>query len=852
MYGMLWHKCQTSIFFGCIAKVHHSPSESEKRVRPAVALLCLFAIGIVIDRLFSLDWLAVFGAAFLGLLVWASLYRIQKNAISVCVLAVAVIATGSFWHHGRWNWFAPREIAAFCEAKAVPVCVRGRILGEPKHAEKVDDSLFDSMPKNARTKFRFAPMHIRNGTRWEQVAGSSTLIVYADIDHIQFGDEVEVIGKLRAIGQPTSPGQFDFQNFSRSKGQLTAIHVMYPDAVTITKRAARFSNAALLSTTRQYLDCLIQTHVGSGQAGFASAVLLGNREQLSANQREKFLVTGTAHLLAISGLHVGILAGLFLVLYRFGLLPRRWALLSTIMFVLFYVWLVEFRPPVLRAAVLLILFCVGRLVGRSGSEFNLIALAGVVVLIINPMDLFQLGPQLSFLAFATLVVFKDWIFPPQSQDPIDRLIWKSRSKAKRMLDYFGKVIGQMVLVSTLIWLIGLPLVAANFHLVTPAAILVNPLVVFPLAFALFAGLGVCVFGGTFPFIADFFGWICGVCLRLVSTTIQDASEISGAYWWTSGPTTISLLAFYSLLCAVVLFLPKRKERTIIVAWLILIVCSWMFPFQLDKFLDRHFQREARCTYLDVGHGSSVLIETSGGQTMLYDAGSLTSERFAANTVSNLLWSNQIEHIDAIVISHADLDHFNAIPTLVKRFSVGVVYVGLPMTESSSESVGELFAILSNHGIPIRTLTRDDRVVMDGESNMKVLLPPEFGTGGGDNSNSVVLQLELSGYRTLLPGDLEKSGMLILLKQKRLDCDIVMMPHHGSKNSQPVDFLKWSTPESAIVCASASKVDANVIEQIEASDCNALTTAELGTVQVHFADDRIRFAHWKNGNWQEIK
>ncbi len=358
---------------------------------------------------------------------------------------------------------------------------------------KSEEEPFDPLPATEKTTFRVAPLEIRNGRKWERVNGVSRLVIHENVQHVTAGDEVLVIGRLVPIGAPTVPGQFHFQDYFRAAQTLSAIHVFHAESVTVQQRASIPSFSGIRSYLRKQLDQLLWRYVHSDYAGFASAILLGNRQQLTAEMRDDFVITGTSHLLAISGLHVGILAGIFLIAYRLGVLPRRWALLLTIGFVVFYAWLVEFRPPVTRAAILLSLFCFGRLIGRAGLEFNLLAVAGILVLVVNPSDLFALGPQLSFLAVASLILYKDWIFPLPSDDPVDRLIRNSRPLLQRWLNQIGRRCKQAVLVSGLIWLVGLPLVAANFHVVTPIALLVNPLVLLPTGIALFAGLGVCLF-----------------------------------------------------------------------------------------------------------------------------------------------------------------------------------------------------------------------------------------------------------------------------------------------------------------------------------------------------------------------
>lgn len=715
------------------------------------------------------------------------------------------------------------------------------------------DERFDPMPKEDRTIFSIEPTGVRNGLNWESVRGRASLVVHAAIDHVACGDEVLIFGRLVPLRPPTSPGQFNFQDFYRAQEQLARVHALFSESVVVEKRAPTRSHIALRSMLRSRLDALLWKYVDAENAGFASAILLGNREQMTPRQRDAFRATGTAHLLAISGLHVGIMASVFLLMYQFGILSRRWALCSTILFVVFYAWLVEFRPPVTRAAILLSLYCYGRLIGRTGLEFSLLAIAGILVLIINPADLFALGAQLSFLAIATLITFKDWIFPALSEDPIDRLIRNTRPWSVRLLQRVRLRVQQAFLVSALIWLIGLPLVALNFHLVTPIGLVVNPLVLIPIGLALFAGMCVCLFGIWLPAVAYLFGQASSVCLQIVTDGINHAESISGGHWWTAGPTAGSVAIYFLLLLAVVLFATKRRLQLLIVVWIAWLNLGWLVPFQAGKLAERIHQQGTNCTVVDVGHGSCVLLQLPHGKTVLYDAGSMTSSSFAADTISHVLWSKQIEHLDAIIISHADLDHFNAVPRLVRRFSVGQVFVSVPMFDrrDSLGSVKALFEEIAAADVPVRRMSCNQVAGLAGDARLRVLSPPDDGTDDSDNSDSIVLQIELGDHTILLTGDLEGKGMERLLELEDIDCDIVLMPHHGSKNSSPVKFVNWSQPKYAIISAGRNKTNREVISQIESDQCQVFTTADFGTIRMEIdRDQTVRVSHWSGRNWSQ--
>jgi competence protein ComEC len=220
-------------------------------------------------------------------------------------------------------------------------------------------------------------------------------------------------------------------------------------------------------------------------------------------------------------------------------------------------------------------------------------------------------------------------------------------------------------------------------------------------------------------------------------------------------------------------------------------------------------RELRCTFLAVGHGTSTVMELPSGQTILYDAGSLGSPDAASKSIASFLWSHGIEQIDALVLSHPDIDHYNAVPGLVERFPIGVVYVS-PMMFDPLATGGNLTApnylreVLDHAGIPLREVWLNDRLrTDDADVALTVLHPPRDGVLGRDNANSVLVSVEFAGKRILLPGDLESPGLELVMSDPPLDCDILLAPHHGSAQSDPPGFAAWCTPEHVVLSGQRS-------------------------------------------------
>lgn len=251
-----------------------------------------------------------------------------------------------------------------------------------------------------------------------------------------------------------------------------------------------------------------------------------------------------------------------------------------------------------------------------------------------------------------------------------------------------------------------------------------------------------------------------------------------------------------------------------------------------------------CAFLPVGHGAAVVVELPGGQTLLYDAGQLGSPLAGARTVAAHLWSRGITHIDAVVISHADVDHFNAIPELLRRFSVGVIYLSPTFLEDQGGAVRALLAAVKDSGVKLQEISAGDALRVPGDCRLEVRHPPPLGVPGSDNANSVVLTLEHRGRRILLTGDLEQRGLEALLSDEPYDCDVLLAPHHGSRFSDPPGLAAWSQPEwVAVSCGHGDDPEA-VEEAYGRRGATVLSTVRDGTIEVTIDSDGMKVRGWR--------
>lgn len=785
---------------------------------PLALLLAAMAAGMVIDRYYSLPAEGWWLASALGLILWWAMWLAKWDRAGSLVLLLAVLAAGGAWRHDRWHYFADDEIGLSLTEEIRPHVVEGLVIASPRWVPAPPMTALRTVPKGDETEVLLWMTAIRDGRVWRPTSGWAALDVDGHLLGVRAGDRVRITALTSLPMKPLNPGEFDYAAYLRSQRMFCRLRGLFPESVTIVQRGSLWSPRHWLGTIREQGNILLRRHIRGERSTLAAAILIGAREQIDPERTEGFLVTGTIHILSISGLHVGILAYGFWLLFRTGLLPRRMALSSAMVLTVLYAVLTDLNPPVVRAAILVLVMCGATWLGRRGLGVNALAAAGVVVLAYNPLSLFLAGTQLSFLAVLAMIVFSPILSRPRIVDPLDRLLASVRPWPVRAGRFALYEVWRVWLTGAVIWLVSLPLIWQQYGLVSPIALLLNTVIWLPVTLSLYAGFGVLALGWAVPPLAGVFGWMCDQALWMIEASIRLVQDVPGSHFWFPAPPWWWSLSFYVVLAVLALF-PAWRPRKL---WCAALASTWLAGAillagnLLPSLLVRPADRPLACTFVAVGHGTSCLLELPDGQTLLYDAGRLGSPLGAARPIAAVLWSRGITHLDAVVISHADSDHFNGLPELLTRFDIGAIYTSPVMFEGDAPAVAELRRAIELHRVPLLEISAGERLKSSVGVTLEVLHPPRKGVVGSDNANSIVLLASYCNRHILLPGDLESPGLDDLLAELPLDCDIVMAPHHGSRRSDPAGFANWSTPEFVVLSGERDVEDFADIESVKDS------------------------------------
>ncbi len=804
-----------------------SQMPSRPHYQPLMIVLAAFCAGILLDHWHSVSlavWALAGGGSGLG---WLLLVALRRQCFATVALVLVIGTIGGAWHHCRWLLFSADNLATFAVGEPQPVCVEVVALKGPRRVASPPFDPMRIMPVGERTRVLVEAVALRDGGAWVPVSGRTTLTVDGQLLGIQTGDRLRVFGTLRKPSADENPGGFDQASYLRSRRQLCGLWASHPECVTVVEAARTHGVGWWIERARTDARRILWKNLAPGRAELASAILLGAREEIDSEETSAFVETGTVHLLSVSGVHVAIVAGALLLVLRMMPLSRTSVLLIAVGWTAAYTLLTDAEPPAIRATILVAVLCFARLKRRPAAPWNSLAAAGLIVAILNPLDLFATGVQLSFLAVATLMcVSPQWFLPARSDDPLDRLIAGSRSRAERMFRRLGVKLLRLAVASTAVWLVTLPLVASRFHVVSFGAVVVNVLMWIPATVSLLAGFLTILSGWILPPLAPFFAWFCDVSFHAIQLMVDVTHRLPGNPVWVAGPGDWWLIGFYGLLGAAV-WMAQHRHRWrawgwgLVAVWLLVGAVAGHRPASVDRLV---------CTVVSVGHGSAVLVELPGGPVMLCDAGQMGSPLGGARAIAGCLWARKIRRLDAILLSHADGDHFNAVPELLRRFAVGSVCAPPGVLEDRQGAAAALRRSIEGRGIPISHLVAGDRLRV-GDAIVEVLHPPEGSFSGHDNAGSMVLSVEYAGRRIVLPGDVDESGLDALLATAPKPCDVLLAPHHGSHKTNAPGLAAWCSPRWVVVSGYRDERTELVTQTYRMAGAEVLYTGDAGAVTV---------------------
>jgi competence protein ComEC len=670
------------------------------------------------------------------------------------------------------------------------------------------EGIVDHPPETSRgrTQLLIRSQKVIRSNHHIPVEGLLLIFLKEEDPSLRVGDRLRCLCKLYPPHGFHNPGGFSYERHLA----FERIHTIgfLSEEKGLVKLGGGFKNPFTLQVEgwRDHIRDFLNREAYPPASSIFRALVLGEQGDIPEEIKENFILTGTAHLLAISGDQFGIVALLSFSLLiwilkrsEFLLLSisvRKWAAVLTIPCIILYAFIAGGGISVIRAAIMVITFLFSILLNRERDLLHTLALAAFLILIFSPPSLFDVSFQLSFLAVLSILYLVPRILREFKQEGISLLLktsWKKKILTYTMLSLL--VTGVAILGTA-------PFVALHFNRFSPIGFFTN-LFVIPWVGFLIVPLSLIASVLSFFFtplailLININGFITLILLRILAFF----ASIPYASLFVSTPTIFEIILFYLLLfCAVHLRKGKRIQYIFVGLCIVLALDLAFWNFK-DLF-----QKDLRLTFIDVGHGDSILIEFPKGNKMLMDGGGLHEDRFdiGKKVIAPLLWQKRIRRIDTLVLTHPDPDHLKGLIFIASQFSIGQFWNNGIRTES--ESYLQLERILEEKKVKTQSLNEMAPSRMINGVEISVLNPPVLNTTHRKirnlwdlNNASLVIKLQFKNVSMLLTGDIQKeSEERMLRKGYFLESDILKIPHHGSSSSSSPLFLERVKPIYAIL------------------------------------------------------
>ncbi|CAM3439905.1 DNA internalization-related competence protein ComEC/Rec2 [Marinicrinis lubricantis] len=692
------------------------------------------------------------------------------------------------------------------------------------------------------------------------------------------GDRIQLQGELKLPSEAGNFGAFDYRSYLHDQGIHWQLSLKGISGVSI-QQGEKSDPQAWLGWRDQFQKLLadqLDSIYEEPFSGFLKGLLIGYRDDLNEEQFNQFSSLGLTHILAISGLHVGVLASIMMLLCRWLKLTRETSYTISMIWIPIYVLLTGASPSAVRAGIMTVLALYAMKRQLLGNSIHLVALAAVMMTLWNPYFIVGISFQLSFIVTLGLIICTPVVysFLPDSW-------WKS-------------VRSLLSVTITAQW-ISFPISIYYFNSFSLLSGLANFLIVPFISTILFPGA---LLSFALSFLWPWLGKMISAAvvwgLELVFNGVELLASFDRFHLVWSSPRLEWILVYFALSLWLIYEMKGYQSEKLWEKGLPFdslqprrwVLCTGVLALLLMigyQYISPWTDSRARIYFIDVGQGDSTLIVTPSQQTILIDGGGtlsfmkqgedwkLRSDPYEVgqDLLVPLLKKRGIRDIDLMIATHGDTDHIGGLRAVIESFPVHAIWMN--GTYDTGGVYEEFLELAMERGIPIYSPTAGERYSVDDETRIEVLLPVSKEDSHHpyiaekQNDVSVVLMLEVFGRQLLFTGDIGEVQEREWLRQRtnrqegvsytdsqssidletatyRQQVDIMKVAHHGSKYSTSDEWLSFWNPTYSVISAGRNNVYGHpteeVLQRLNKADSSIFRTDQHGEIQIFIDEENM--------------
>ncbi|MFA7412008.1 MAG: DNA internalization-related competence protein ComEC/Rec2 [Tissierellaceae bacterium] len=610
---------------------------------------------------------------------------------------------------------------------------------------------------------------IVEGSSIRRIKEKTVLKLFGDRE-LRIGDRLTFWARPKEALQNTNPSLFNYKLHLMTNKVYTTINIDEHSIIELDS-----SHKGLKYSMREAfvgkVEDLFDSHLSRENSSLMKGILLGRYSYLEDEDILKYRELGLAHILAVSGLHIGIISA-FLIFFLSNLgVKRRYSLIIVLLIIWFYGYLIGFPPSILRANIMLSISYIAFIFAEPYDSINSLFFSFFVLLLIRPMWIFNLGFQLSFAASFSIIYFTP--------------------KIRELLYFYdGKITATLSgLLAVQIGL--LPLQAYYFNRIYLISLFSNLILAPFLGLSLIIGTTMLALSYSLAGLNLVVGKVLNLILSLEGLMADLFYDIGIGIIRIHSPNIFEFIIYFTLLLFLfrvidLKYLDYKVKKVLGVYLLVIVIFNGLFIFT-DRTAEIHF--------IDVGQGDSILIRTRKGNYLVDTGGNIfDSFDIGENITLPYLEKLGIKRLKGVFITHFDLDHSRGLPILMDNLEIDHIFISYEDEES------DIFRGIKERSRPYLLLSEKDRIIIDRNSYIEIISPNKDMRYEdlSDNNLSLVFLFSHYGQRILFTGDMEEEAESRLLDKLGGSIDLIKVPHHGSISSSTEELLNITRPKAAVI------------------------------------------------------
>ncbi len=607
-----------------------------------------------------------------------------------------------------------------------------------------------------------------------------------DLHIPQLGDIVCVIGTISLPDGAMNTGGFDYARYLKGENIFFQSYISLEDIEIVGHKNRKILHA--WSDFRMKCIGFFDKVLNNEEGAVLKAFILGDKTSLNDEIEGSFSASGLSHILAVSGLHVGVFVSIVINILNLFKVSKRKRMLISVFSLVFFIFFTGASVSAIRAGVMYIVALTAKLIYRRADSISVLAEVAAILCFVNPHVIYNASFMLSFAATAGIITLSESIIVKFSGIC-------AKFEGKKILHRNIKNIVELLAVSLSAQIFTIPLVICLFDGFSTMSVISTILITQLLPLTLSCGLLFCAVS----FVSSTLSFYLGGCIYLLAKIMIGISDFFAGFPFARiifGRITPFFLLIYVLIIAVFFFGIKKDRIKYMISLISLTNLIIIYLFNTVLTYDT-----AQISFINVGQGDCALIKTPGNCDILIDAGGYEgSDKTGDYIIEPYLIKNGVTDIEYVVLSHFHKDHTIG---LISMFDSMKIYnLVVPYNSSDSEEAELILKKAKEKGIKITYFAHNDRIKVNDEILLTAITPDElqYAFSDSDNEMCLMLRLDYGNSSFIFTGDISSFAEKYAVNKYKnmLRADVLKVAHHGSKNSNCDEFLKAVSPTYAYI------------------------------------------------------